>query len=135
MATANTFEDLECWQEARMLVKSVFLACETGRLSKDYATSSQLKRAALSIMNNIAEGFGRKGQKDFLRFLEAAHGSALELKSMTYVLDDLEYLPMGFVEALRSKTDRIKRMIRGLMKRIDSKEKSTVPLTSNQQND
>jgi four helix bundle protein len=67
------FEDLRCWQEARKLVKEVYLASETGKLSKDFDTKSQIKRAALSSMNNIAEGFGKYSSKEFIHYLDIAH--------------------------------------------------------------
>ena len=64
------FEDLRCWQSARQLVKLVFLAARTGALAKDFDTKYQLTSAALSSMNNIAEGFGRFGKKDSIKFYD-----------------------------------------------------------------
>jgi len=90
MAKINRFEELDCWQEARKLVREVYLICEKGKLRKDFETKNQLKRASLSIMNNIAEGFGRYSKKEFIRFLEYSQSSALEVKSMLYILEDLE---------------------------------------------
>ena len=91
MAKISRFEELDCWQEARKLVTEVYLICEKGKLRKDFETKNQLKRASLSIMNNIAEGFGRYSKKEFIRFLEYSQSSALEVKSMLYILEDLEY--------------------------------------------
>ncbi len=65
---------------------------ETGKLMKDYDTKSQIKRAALSSMSNIAEGFGKFSNKEFIRYLDIAQSSALEVKSILYVLLDLNYL-------------------------------------------
>jgi four helix bundle protein len=68
MPKVERFEELNCWKAARILVKEVYMTCDTGVLSKDFDTRSQLKRASLSIMNNIAEGFGRFSNREFIRF-------------------------------------------------------------------
>ena len=86
------FQDLECWKKSRLLVNQIYKVCEEGKLSKDYTTNKQLKSAALSIMNNITEGFGRFSKKEFARFLNISIGSAYEVKSMIYVMEDLDYL-------------------------------------------
>ena len=70
MALVESFEGLFCWQAARKLVGMVYSSCEEGRLSKDFETRGQLKRAALSSMNNIAEGFGRSSIRESIRYLE-----------------------------------------------------------------
>lgn len=116
MAITTSIEELECWQEARQLVKSIFLACETGRLSRDFEISKQLKRSALSVMNNIADASGRSSTSEVVKCLENAQGASMALKSLTYVLDDLEYLPMSYLEGIRIKTDRVKKTIRLLIR-------------------
>ena len=123
MAFAKSFEELECWQEARELVKLVFVTCEMGKLSRDYGTANQLKRAAISVMNNIAEGHARKSTREFVRFLDIAQSSALEVKSMTFILDDLDYIPTAYVEAIREKAEKLKKMIRGLVRSIEDRER------------
>jgi four helix bundle protein len=70
MTKVTQFEDLKCWQLARQLVGLVYQVCEEGKLAKDFDTRSQIKRAALSSMNNIAEGFGRFSNKEFIPFSE-----------------------------------------------------------------
>jgi four helix bundle protein len=99
------FEDLRCWQAARQLVKLVFVASKTGALARDFETKYQIKKAALSTMNNIAEGFGRFGVKDSIKFYNISQSSALEVKSMSYVLSDLQYLTDQQIEEIRSKAD------------------------------
>ncbi|HEY9489019.1 MAG TPA: four helix bundle protein, partial [Chryseosolibacter sp.] len=84
------FEDLRCWQAARQLVKLVFMAAKTGELARDFDTKYQIKKAALSSMNNIAEGFGRFGIKDSIKFYDISQSSAMEVKSMLYVLSDMK---------------------------------------------
>ncbi len=81
MAKVTRFEDLRYWQASRRLVVHVYTVCKTGELSKDFDTKSQLKKAALSTMNNIdniAEGFARFHRKDFARFLDYSQSSAAD---------------------------------------------------------
>ena len=92
MALVTNFEELKCWKAARLFSSQVFFATEKGKISREWDTRSQLRRAALSIMNNIAEGFGRTSRKEFIRYLEIASGSANEVKSMLYLLDDVSLL-------------------------------------------
>lgn len=99
------FEDLRCWQAARQLVKLVFLAARSGALAKDFDTKYQLTKAALSSMNNIAEGFGRFGKKDSIKFYDISQSSALEVNSMTYVLSDLNYLTEHQILEIRLKAE------------------------------
>jgi four helix bundle protein len=112
------FEDLRCWQEARQLVKEIYLISEQGKLCKDFDTKSQLKRAALSTMNNIAEGFGKYSSKEFIRYLDTANNSASEVKSILYVLLDLDYLENEKVEQLQAKADVVKALCLALIKHL-----------------
>ena len=88
MSTIKDFEELEIWKNARPLVSKVY---SDFREIKDYAFKDQVCRAAISVMNNISEGFGRGGNKEFIQFLKIARGSANELKNMYYIAFDLEY--------------------------------------------
>lgn len=108
MAKVTRFEDLKCWQAARELVKEAFLACDEGKLAKDFDTRSQLKRAALGSMNNIAEGFGRFSRRDFIRFLDMSQSSALEVQSILYVLQDLSYISQARIDIMRKKSEEAK---------------------------
>jgi four helix bundle protein len=110
------FEDLKCWQAARALVKEVFLVCEEGKLAKDFETRGQFKKAAMSSMNNIAEGFGRFSRKDFIKFLDISQSSTQEVQSMLYVLEDLQYLTPERIQSIRLKADETKNLTLGLIK-------------------
>ena len=88
MSKVTRFEDLHCWQEARILANYVYDLCEIPALARKYKLRDQLESAALAVMNNVAEGFGRFGKKDFIRFLNIASSSCCELKSMSYLLFD-----------------------------------------------
>jgi len=122
MSKVERFEDLKCWQSARELVRLVFTACEQGTLSKDFDTRSQLKRAALGAMNNIAEGFGRKSDKEFIRFLDISQSSCMEVKSITYALEDLNYLSIDSILEIRAKSEEAKSITLGLIRYLSTKK-------------
>jgi four helix bundle protein len=89
MPTINNFEDLEIWKTTREVTKEVY---SDFRSNKDFGFRDQIQRCAVSIMNNIAEGFSRESKKERVYFLNIAKGSSGELKSMYYIAEDLEYL-------------------------------------------
>lgn len=107
---------------ARELVKLVYLACEEGKLTKDFETKGQVKRAALSAMNNIAEGFGRGSNKEFIRFLDISQSSAMEVKGITYALADLNYLSEEKILAIRDKAEETKSLTLGLIRYLRTKQ-------------
>jgi four helix bundle protein len=86
------FEDLECWQEARRVVDRVYRICSVEAFNRDYSLTDQIRRASVSAMANIAEGFSRRGNKEFIQFLFIAKSSAAELQSHLYVALDREYI-------------------------------------------
>ena len=92
MAKVARFEELECWKEARALVGMVYKATSSTLISRDWDLVRQIRRASLSVMNNIAEGFARYHRKDFKHFLDISQSSTAEIKSMLYVIDDLNYI-------------------------------------------
>jgi len=92
MSNVDCFEDLDCWKKSRELVNVIFDICEKQMKNKDFSTQDQIKRAAISTMNNIAEGFGRYSNKEFIRFLEFSAASSMEVKSMLYILSDRKYI-------------------------------------------
>ncbi len=88
----KTFEDLQVWQDARMFVKSIYELTSLEKFKKDFGLKDQIQRAAVSIMNNISEGFERDNNKEFRNFLGYSKGSAGEVRSMLYVALDLKYI-------------------------------------------
>ena len=121
MEPIKRFEELECWKSARCLVKNIFEVTQVGELSKDWDTKSQLKRAALSIMNNIAEGFGRFQVKDSMRFYDIAKSSAYEVKSMLYVLEDAGYINEGQKAYLHQLTNTTLQLTLGWIRYLSQK--------------
>lgn len=119
MAKIERFEELECWQAARLLTKHVFALSNTEPLKHDYTTVRQFKSASLSTMNNIAEGFARFNKKDFIRFLDYAQSSASEVKSMTYVLEDMGVISKDEIEKLRIECENVQKLTLGLIRYLD----------------
>ena len=124
MSSVRSFEELKCWQQARELVRIVYGVSGEGKHAKDFSTRDQIRRAALSVMNNIAEGFGRETNREFIRFLDIAQSSAMEVKSMGYVLIDMEYLSAETGTSIQNKAEETKSLTRGLMRYLKSNNKA-----------
>ena len=115
MATFTTFEEIGAWQKARQLTKELYKITSSGAFGRDYDLRNQIRRAAVSIMSNIAEGFERSGTGEFNQFLSTAKGSAGEIRSQLYVALDQDYLPKASFDRLATQAAEISRMIGGLM--------------------
>jgi len=92
MATVERFEELEVWQKARDIVNAIYQASSPATFSKDYALSDQIHRAVISVPSNIAEGFSRRSNKEFIQYLFVAKGSAAEVQSQLYTALDQGYI-------------------------------------------
>ena len=92
MALVSRFEDIQGWQEARKLVKMVYVLTDTGKFLKDFGLRDQIRRAAISAMSNIAEGFDCDSKVEFARFLGIARRSAVEAQSLLYASLDIGYI-------------------------------------------
>jgi four helix bundle protein len=92
MAKVKKFEDIQSWKKARDLTKEIYRATLTGSFAKDFGLRDQMRRASVSILSNITEGFERGGDREFLHFLAIAKGSAGELRAQLYVAFDQNYL-------------------------------------------
>jgi four helix bundle protein len=110
MPTIDKFEDLKVWQKARTLCQEVFALTQQDKFSKDYKLKDQINGSSGSVMDNIAEGFGRQGNIEFINFLTIAHGSALEVKSQLYRALDRNYLSQSRFNALATLIDEIGKM-------------------------
>lgn len=96
----KTFEDLQVWKDARKFVKSIYELTSMKKFKKDYGLKDQIQRAAVSIMNNISEGFGRNNNREYKNFLGYAKGSAGEVRSMLYIAFDLNYISQSEFDAI-----------------------------------
>ena len=92
MSVFKTFEEINAWQNARALVREVYEMTSKGAFGKDYGLKDQIQRAAVSICSNIAEGFERRGNKEFINFLWIAKGSAAEVCSQLHNARDVGYI-------------------------------------------
>ena len=88
----RTFEDLEIWKDARALTWEIYQLTRDSKFSNDFALRDQIRRAAVSIMSNIAEGFERGGNQEFIQFLYVAKASCGEVRSQLYVTLDQSYI-------------------------------------------
>jgi four helix bundle protein len=116
--TINRFEDLEAWQKAREFARLVYRHTVNPRFARDYGLRDQMRRAAVSIMANIAEGFSRRSNKEFCQFLFIAKSSAAELQSHAYVALDQAYMEKADFEKLYDRLDHTSRMISNLIKHL-----------------
>ena len=114
------FEDLDCWQQARELTRSIYRLTADSKFAKDYGLKDQMRRASVSIMANIAEGFARKGSKEFGQFLFVAKASAAELQSHAYVALDQGYMGEPDFKELYDKLDHVSRMLSNLIKHLST---------------
>ena len=105
MATIKRFEDLECWQEARKLVRLIYGFTKKSDFKRDYELVGQIRRSAVSSMANIAEGFHRKSNKDFMKFLDYSRASVAETISHFYVALDQAYIDRSEMEAVKQQAD------------------------------
>lgn len=110
MATFNRFEDIQAWQKARRVTKLVYEMTAVGGFARDFGLRDQIQRASVSIMANIAEGFGRRSDKEFANFLNIAHGSVSEVQSHLYVALDLGYVEQNAFAKLYDLLGEISRM-------------------------
>ena len=102
MTTFKKFEEIALWQKSRELTKLIYEAPKRENFARDYALRDQIRRASVSIMSNIAEGFERSGTAEFSRFLATAKGSAGEVRSQLYVALDQNYVEHDLFDKLGS---------------------------------
>jgi four helix bundle protein len=115
MGTFQSFEKIEAWQKARELTNEIYTSSNQGMFSKDFGLRDQIRRAAVSILSNIAEGFERNGTGEFIHFLSMAKGSSGEVKAQLYVARDQNYLNEETFAHLHSLATEVGRMIGGLI--------------------
>jgi four helix bundle protein len=122
MATITKFEEIKAWQSARLLCQKVHQIVVTTELGKDYKTKDQIVGASGSIMDNIAEGFGRGGNAEFIQFLEVANGSANEVQSQLYRILDKGYITQAVFEEAYQLAEQTKAKILAFINYLKTSE-------------
>lgn len=122
MATISKFEDIEAWQLAREMTKAIYAISNDGLFARDFGLRDQIRRASVSIMSNIAEGFERGGDKEFFQFVSLAKGSSGEVQAQLYVALDAGYIDQQTFSQLSHMVTQINRMLAGLMKYLRNSE-------------
>ena len=108
------FEDLIAWQKARTLTRAIYLLTRQSPFVRDFGLTNQIQRASVSIMSNLAEGFERNGQREFLQFLSTAKASCAEVRSQLYIAFDVGYLDRSQFDHLFALAEEVGRVIGGL---------------------
>src|SRR3954462_1174715 len=115
MKSIDRFEDIMAWQKARSLTKDVYASTRVGAFARDFGLRDQIQRASVSTMANIAEGFERGGDKEFIQFLSHAKGSCGEVKSHLYVALDQQYVSQSQFTDLYNSADEVGKLLSGFM--------------------
>src|SRR3990172_974323 len=115
------FEDIIAWEKAREQVEKIYRLTGTDKFNRDFGLKDQIRRAAISVMSNIAEGYARQTDKEFVQFLYIARGSAFEIQSQLYVALDLGYIVEEEFEKTYEAFSEISRLIMGLIKYLQNK--------------
>ncbi|MBI4945919.1 MAG: four helix bundle protein [Bacteroidetes bacterium] len=115
MSTIKKFDDLEIWKLARELCVNIFEITQKGSFVNDFRFRDQIKAASGSVMDNIAEGFGRGGNKEFINFLSIANGSCTEVYSQLYRAFDWKYISEDEFKNCSNKTESIISVYNGLL--------------------
>ncbi|OYQ34410.1 four helix bundle protein [Flavobacterium cyanobacteriorum] len=116
MGKFSSFEDINSWQKARALNKRIYLITEETAFKRDFDLARQLRRSSVSISSNIAEGFERNTDKEFIHFLYIAKGSAGEVRSQFYLALDLNYISMEVFNELSTEISEISMLLSGFIK-------------------
>lgn len=115
MSKIKRVEDIQVWQKARELNIEIYKITNNSFMSKDFTLCNQIRKASISIMANIAEGYGRRSNKEFTNFLNIAHGSSAELQSHLYIALDLKYVNPKDFSTLYEKINKVSKMIQAFM--------------------
>lgn len=121
MGKFGSFEEIVSWQKARELNKQIYLITEADSFKKDFDLARQIRRCSVSISSNIAEGYERKTDKEFVHFLYIAKGSAAEVRSQLYLALDLNYISNELFSKMITDITEISKLLSGLIKYL-SKE-------------
>lgn len=117
----NRFEEIDVWKQACELCKEIYLLTNSEVISKDFGFKDQLRRSSVSIPSNIAEGYERKSNTEFVRFLYIAKGSAGELRTQLYIAKEINYISNERFDELFKKAEEISKSLSGFIKYLQEK--------------
>ena len=120
MPTYNRFEDLKVWNSARALTGMIYRVSGDGKFSRDFGLRDQIRRASVSIMSNIAEGFESETQATFVTYLNRAKASAGEVRCQLYIALDLDYLSQDKYNQISNLAEECSRQLYGFIKYLKS---------------
>ena len=115
MATAKSFEELGVWKNGKKFTVLIYKVTNSKTFSSDFSFRDQLRRASVSIISNIAEGFERNGNKEFIRFLKIAKGSAGEIRAQLYIAFELDYISNSEFKELYEEINLISKQLSALI--------------------
>jgi len=118
MPIINTYRDLLVWQKAMALVNEIYKVSQMFPVVEMYGLTSQIRRCAVSVPSNIAEGYGRRSTGDYKRFLQVATGSLFELQTQVEIAFNLGYIRKEVFDSLFEKTNELDRMLSSLISKI-----------------
>ena len=122
MARIERFEDIEGWKKGRELRQEIYRVSKQGDFARDFSLKDQIRRAAQSVTSNIAEGFERGGNREFIQFLSDAKGSSGEVRDQLYTAIDENYVTQAEFDKLHNLSLETSRLISGFMKYLQQSE-------------
>lgn len=120
MKWASQVHELKVWQAARAMTGAVYQITNKGGFKSDYSLKDQIRRSAVSVPSNVAEGFGRGSKKDFLRFLYIARGSLEELRTQLIISVDISFVSEAECDPVHDKCNETGRLLGGLIRRLEA---------------
>jgi four helix bundle protein len=124
-AKIERFEDLVAWQKARALAADIYRLTNKRPFSQDFGLRDQIRRAAVSVPSNIAEGFDRWGRAEFQHFLAIAKASCAELRTQLYIAHDVGYVDEETLKELHARAEEVSRIVARLRSSLTTKRSST----------
>jgi len=125
MPKIEKFEDIKAWQKSRGLVNLIYDITDDNQFSKDWELKNQIRRSAISVMSNVAEGFDRGTDKEFVQFLRIATGSCSEVRSQLYIALDRKYITQGKFDEIYNTATEVVNLINGFIRYLKKNHSQT----------
>ncbi|MEW6061339.1 MAG: four helix bundle protein [Bacteroidota bacterium] len=119
--TIQRFEEMKVWQDARKAVSDIYAVSSVGKFNRDYSLRDQIQRASVSVMSNIAEGYERNNNREFIKFLGYSKGSIGEVRSLLYVALDRKYIQESEFISLYKSCVHISSQIANFIKYLENR--------------